>query len=115
MLRSASIRSNEWQIDLRLHRGGKFDLGPFRRITKTLQRHLVSSAAQIETFALLELVDQPVDDALVQVVTTQVRIAVRSLNFDQAFSNSQDRNIKCPATKIVDRDRLILFLVQTIS
>ena len=45
MLRTRSVRRNERQIDLGLHRGRKLDLRALGRITQPLQSHLVALAA----------------------------------------------------------------------
>jgi len=37
------------------------------------------------------------------------------LNFNDAFADFQDRYIKCTAAKVEHRDRLVLFLIETIS
>ena len=57
VLGTAGIRGDEGQIDLVLHGGGELDLGPFRRVTQTLQGHLIAFAPQIETFIFLEFFD----------------------------------------------------------
>ena len=115
VLGAGGIRRDERQIDLGLHRGREFDLGPLRRVTQTLQRHLVALAAQVEAFIFLELVDQPVHDALVDVVAAQVRVAVGGLHFDHAFADFKNRNIERAAAEVVDRDGLVLLLVEPVG
>ena len=57
VFRTAGVGGNKRQIDLMLHRGRKLDLRPLRRVTQTLQRHLIALAAQIEPFVSLEFVN----------------------------------------------------------
>jgi len=68
VLRPVGIGGDERQVDLSLHGCGELDLGAFCRVAQTLQRHLVPLAPQVEAFIFLELVNQPVHDALVEVV-----------------------------------------------
>src|SRR6185437_9065146 len=87
VLRSAGIRGDEGQIDLCLHGRGKFDLGALGCITQTLQRHLVALAAKVETFVLLEFVNQPVHKLLVDVVAAEVRVTIGGFHLDDAFAD----------------------------
>ena len=115
MLGAAGVSGDERQIDLVLHGGRELNLGPLCRVAQTLQRHLVALAAQIEAFVLLEFVYQPVDNALVQVVPTQMGIAVGRLDFDDAFPDFENRDVKGPAAEVIHGDGLVLFLVEAIG
>ena len=115
VLWAAGIGRDERQIDLRLHRGGEFDLGAFGRIAEPLQRHFIALACQVQTFVLLEFLDQPIHDALVDVVAAQVRVAIGGLDFDHALANFQDGNIKSSAAEVVDGNRFVLLLVQAVG
>ena len=110
VLRTAGIGGDEGQVDLGLHGGGEFDLRPLRRVAQTLQRHLVAFAAQVEAFILLELVNQPVHQALVDVVAAQVGVAIGGFDFNHAFADFQNRNIKRSAAEVVHGDGLVLAL-----
>ena len=115
MLRSAGISSDERQVDLVLHGGRELDLGPFRRITQTLQCHLVALTAQVEAFIFLKFVDQPVHQALVNIVAAKVSVAVGSFDFDHAFADFEHRDIKCTAAEVVHGDGLVLTLIEAVS
>ena len=112
MLRPARVGRDERQIDLRLEQRRKLDLGLFRRFFQALQRHLVFR--KIDALVLLEFLNQPVDNALVDVVAAQVRIAVGRLHFDHAVADFEDRNVERAAAEIVDRDGLVLLLVEPV-
>ena len=88
--------------------GGELDLGALGRIAQPLQRHLVAFAAQVQALVFLELFDQPVHDALVDVVAAQVRVAVGGLHFDHAFADLQNRDVERAAAEVVDGDRFVL-------
>ena len=67
-------------------------------------------------WSLLELVDEPVDDALVEVVAAQVRVAVGGLDLEDALADAQDRDVERAAAQVVDGDHLVLaLLVQAVG
>ena len=104
------VRCDERQIDLGFLSVRELDLGALRRVTQTLQMPFRCPCCQIETLVLLEFLDQPIDDALVDVVTAQVRVAVGGLHFDDAFADFQDGNVERAAAEIVHRDGFVLLL-----
>ena len=59
--------------------------------------------------------DQPVHDALVEIVAAQVRVAVGRLHLNDAFANFEDRNIERSAAEVIHGDRLVLLLVQPVG
>src|SRR5438094_5218725 len=77
-----------------------------------LQRHAV--LAQVNIVLFLELIDQPVHDALVHVVAAQVRVPVGGLHFDDAAAHLQHGNVERAAAQVVHRDRFIILLVQPV-
>ena len=115
MLRTASVRGDEGQVDLSLHGGGKLDLGFLCRIAKALKRHLIAFAAQIQPFFLLKLLYQPFHNALVNVVATQVGITIGGLHLNHAFADFQNRNIEGAAAEVVYSDSLVFLLVQAVG
>src|ERR1019366_8149097 len=70
---------------------------------------------EVDAVFLLELADDPVDDALVDVVAAQVGVAVGRLDLDHAFAYFENRDIEGAATEIVDGDGFVLFLVEAVS
>ena len=63
----------------------------------------------------MELLDQPIHNALVDIVAAQVRVAVGGLDFDHAFADFQDGNIERTAAEVVDGNRFVLLLVQPVG
>ncbi len=115
VLWSVRIRGNEGQVDLCLHCRRELDLGCFGGLFQTLQSHFVALRPQVQALFLLELIDQPVDDPLVDVVAAQVGIAVGGLDLDNAFTNLEDRDIEGATAEVVDRDGLVLLLVEAVG
>ena len=103
------------QVDLGFHDAGKLDLRSLGGITQTLQCHLIALGTQIQTFVFSELVDQPVHDPLVDIVTAQMRVAVGGFHFDQAFANLENRNIEGASAKIIYGDGFVVLLVEAVG
>ena len=112
VLGAGLIGRDERQIDVGLHHGGELHLGLLRRLLQPLQRHPV--LREIDAFALLELADDPLDHALVEVVAAQVRVAVGRLDLDDALADFEDRDVERAAAEVVHRDRLVLLLVEAV-
>jgi hypothetical protein len=62
-----------------------------------------------------ELGDEPLDDALVEIVAAQVRVAIGGLDFDNAFADFQNGNIKGAAAEVIHGDGLVLLFVEAIG
>ena len=83
MLRTTGVSRNERQVHFRLLRAGELDLGFLRGLLEALQSHPV--APEVDTFLLLELVSEPVDDLLIEVIATQVGIAICGKHLEDTF------------------------------
>ena len=88
-----------------------FSAASFRRC----KSHLVALRGQVEAFFLLELGNQPLHDALVEVVAAQVGVAVGRLDFDDAFADFENGNIERAAAEVIDGDGLVLLLVEPVG
>src|SRR5439155_478352 len=69
VLRTRLVRGDERQVDLGLLRRAELDLRLLGSFLETLERLTV--AAQVDALVLLELLDQPVDDPLIEVVAAK--------------------------------------------
>ena len=63
----------------------------------------------------LNSADQPLDDAIVEVVAAEVRVAVGRLHLDDAFAHFEHRDVERAAAEVVDGDRLVLLLVEAVG
>ena len=115
VLGAAGVGGDKGQIDLGLDGCRELDLGLFRGVLEALQGHFVALGAEVEALLLLELGDQPIDDALVEVVAAQVGVAVGGLDFDDAFADFENGNVECAAAEVVDGDGLVLLLVEAVG
>ncbi|EKT78416.1 putative NAD-specific glutamate dehydrogenase [Rhodococcus opacus M213] len=108
------VDSDVGQVDRRALRGGQFDLGLLRGLAETLQSHLV--LGQIDAVLSLELVDEPLHDPVVPVVTTEVVVAGGGPDFDDALTDFEQRDVEGAATEVEDQDGLFLVaLVQAVG
>ena len=88
-------------------------LGLLRGLLQPLERHLV--LREVDPLVLLELRDDPLDHALVEVVAAEVGVAVRGLDLDDALAHLEDRDVEGAAAEVVDGDRLVLLLVEAVG
>ncbi len=113
VLRAAGVGGDEGQVDLGLEQRGQLDLGLLGGFLQPLQRHLV--LGKIDAVLVLEFADNPVDDALIDVVAAQMRVAVGRLDLDHALADLQNGNVEGSAAKVIDRNGLVLLLVQPVG
>ena len=65
---------------------------------------------------MLELIGKPSDDALVEVVTTQVGVTVGGLYLEHAVTQLKDRDIERTTTQVEHSNALVaVVLVKTVS
>src|SRR2546425_10096936 len=112
VLRTRRVGGDERQVDLRLLGRAELDLRLLRGLLEPLERHAV--ALEVDALVLLELLDEPVHDPLVEVVAAEVRVAVRRLHLEDAFAELQDRDVEGAAAEAVDGDDLVLLLVEPV-
>ena len=112
MLRPGRVRRDEGQVDLGLERARQLDLGLLGRLLEALEGHPV--LAEIDAVLLPELLGDPLHDLLVEVVAAQMCVAVRGLDLEDALADLEDRDVEGAAAEVVDRDRLVLLLVEPV-
>jgi len=113
MLRPVGVGGDEGQVDLGRRGRRQLDLRLFGGFLQPLQCQLVT--AQVDAFVLLEAVGEIFDDLAVEIFTAQEGIAVGRLHFEHAVTDLEDRDVEGAAAKVIDRDRLVLGLVEAIS
>ena len=96
-----------------LHDRRELDLGFLRCLGEALHRLFV--LAQIDALIATELLDQPLDDAMVVVVAAEVRIAVGGFDFEDAVADLEDRNVVRAAAEIPDENRLVALFLEPVG
>merc|ERR1712072_1600721 len=81
-------------------------------LAELLQRALV--LGHVLAGLLVEDLDEVLHDTLVEVLASQVRVAVGRHNLEDAVVDREERDIECAATQIVDKDVLLRLLVQAV-
>ena len=112
VFRTRCIRGDERKGDGGIGDTGKFDLRLFRSFLQTLHGHLVGT--KVDAFGFLELVCEPVDDALVKVVAAETVVTGRGKNFLDAVAHLDKGDVEGTAAKVVDHDLLVGLLVDAV-
>merc|ERR1719194_326160 len=81
-------------------------------LAELLQRALV--LGHVLAGLLVEDLDEVLHDTLVEVLASQVPVAVGRHNLEDAVVDREERDIECAATQIVDKDVLLRLLVQAV-
>ena len=115
VLGPGGVGGDKGQIDFGFDGCGQLDFGLFGGVPEPLQGHLVALRGQVQPLLLLELGNQPLDDALVKVVAAQVGIAVGGLDFDDAFADFKNGDVEGAPAEVVDGDGLVLLFVEAIG
>ena len=112
MLGTVGARRDERQVDGRRYDRREFDLRFFGRFGETLHGLLV--VGKVDALFLTELAHQPLDDAMVVVVTAQMRVAVGRLHFEDAVADFQDRDVERAAAQVPDQNRFVALFLKAV-
>jgi len=113
VLGTGGICGDVGQVDIGLHHRGELDLRLLGCLAEPL--HRLPILRQIDPLLLFELVKHPTHDALVPVISPQVRIAVSGLHLDQPLADLEDRHVEGATAQIEDQNRLIFGLIQAVG
>ena len=102
----------KWQVDVSSGRRRKFALRLFRRLFQALHSHHV--LRQVDAVLLFEFIYKPLHHKLVKVVAAQMRVAVGGFYFKDAVTDFEDGDVKCTATKVVNCDGFLFFLIESV-
>ena len=109
MLGPGGVGGDVRQVDLGLLRAGQLDLGFLRRLFQALQGQRV--LVQVDTGLFLELGRQVLDEAHVEVLTSQEGVTVGRQHLELVLAvhlgNLNDRDIEGTATQVVHRDGVV--------
>ena len=75
----------------------------------------ILSAAEVDAVVVLELLDHPLDDAVVPVVATEVVVAGGRLDLDDALADLEQGHVERAATEVEDEDGLVVALVEAVG
>ncbi|MNK62765.1 NAD-specific glutamate dehydrogenase [compost metagenome] len=113
VLGTGLVGGDEGQVDIGGHDRAELDLGLLGSFLEALEGHAV--LGEVDALFLLELGDQPGDDALVEVVTAEVGVTGRGLDFEDAVAQLEDRDVEGAAAEVVDQDGVVMGLVLTVG
>ena len=92
---------------------GQLDLRLLRGLLEALHGDLV--LGQVDAVVVLELLDHPLHDAGVPVVTTEVVVTAGGLDLDHALADLEQGHVERAATEVEDEDRLVVALVEPVG
>ena len=72
-------------------------------------------AAQVDPLVALELVREPVDDPLVEVVAAEVAVAAGRAHLDHAVADVEQRDVEGAAAEVEDQHGLLALLVEPVG
>ena len=115
MLGDTVDRHDVRKVDLGRGLVGELDLSLLRGLFQPLESHRI--LLEVDPTVLGgELGGQPVDNLLVEVITTQVSVTIRGLDLEHTATQLKDGDIEGTATKVVDSDlHVLVLLVKAIS
>jgi hypothetical protein len=88
-------------------------LGLLARLLEALEGHGV--LGEVDPLLALELLHEPVDHALVEVVAAEVGVAVGALDLEDALGELEHRDVVGAAAEVEHGDRLLLLLVEAVG
>ena len=106
-------RGDERLVDLGRRGRRQLDLRLLGGFLEALQREPVG--AKVDVFLRLELVGEPIDDPGVEVLAAEEGVAVGRLHLEHAVADLEDRDVERAAAKVVDGDRLAVFLLEPVG
>ena len=112
MLRSLSSSSNEGQVNVGGHCAGELLLCLLSSLLQSLHSHLV--AGQVYALCLLELRKHPLNNLVIEIITTQMCITIGCKNLDDTVADLDDGYVEGTAAQVVNHDLLLFLVVQTV-
>ena len=109
---AAVLHRDVGQVDRRRRRAGQLDLRALGGLADTGHGHLV--LGQVDARLGLEGADDPVDDRVVPVVTTEVVVTAGGLDLDDAVADLEQGHVERAAAEVEDEDRLVVALVEAV-
>ena len=113
VLRSAGVGGDEGKIDLVFLGGGEGDLGLLGFFLDALDG--VGLLGEVDAGLGFELADDPLHDAVVPVVATEVGVAVGAANLEDTVPELQGRDVEGAAAQVIDGDLLVLLLLKAVG
>ncbi|EGD00055.1 putative NAD-specific glutamate dehydrogenase encoded in antisense gene pair with dnaKJ [Burkholderia sp. TJI49] len=112
VLRARCVGRDVRQVDFGLLARRQLDLRLFGRFLQALQREHV--LRQVDALLLLELADDVIDDALVEVLAAEERVAVGRQHFELHFAvdvrDLDDRHVEGTAAEVIHGDLAVALL-----
>ena len=113
MLRAGRVGGDIGEVDVAGGHAGELDLRLLGGLLQALHGDLVTG--EVDAVGALELADEVLHDALVEVVAAQTVVARRGQHLDHAVVDLQNGDIERAAAEVIDHDLLCLLLVDAVG
>ena len=113
VLRPGGVGGDEGQIDFEFLGGREGDLGFFAFFFNALNG--VGLLGEVDAGVFFELVNDPIHDAVIPIITTEVSVAIGGFDFEDAVTDFERGDVECAAAKVIDGDFFVLHLVESVG
>jgi hypothetical protein len=113
VLGPAGIHGDVRKGNPRLQARGKLLLCLFGGVPQPL--HGLRIAAEVNPRFLFELLDEPVHDPAVEVITAKLGVSIRGDDLENALADLEDGDVEGPAAEVVDEDFLFALFVEAVG
>ena len=113
MLGAGGVGGDEGQVDGGAGHAGELDLCLLGGLLDALHGHLV--AGEVDALLGLKAVENPVHNALVEVVAAQAVVAGGGQHFLDAVAHLDDGHVEGAAAQIVHHDLLVVVLIHAVG
>src|SRR3989454_9946400 len=96
-----------------IRRPPRSTLFPYTTLFRSL--HRLAVAPEVDAVLGADVVEEPHDDRAVEVVATEVGVAVGREHLEDAVLHAQDRDVEGPAAEVVDGDDALLEAMEPIG
>ena len=110
---AVGVRRDVRQVDVGAGHAGEVALGLLGGLAQALHGHAVGG--EVNALVALELIDQVLGDALVEVVAAEAVVAGSGQHFDDAVADLQHGDVEGAAAEVVDHDLLVGLLVEAVG
>ena len=113
VFRTRGVCGHERKIDLVFLGRGESDLRFFGLFLDALNG--VGLLREVDAGLAFELRNDPIHDAVIPVITTEVGVAIGGAYLEDTVADFQRRDVECAAAEVIHSDLLVFFLIESVG